>query len=159
MRLSSLPLPSEATASRAVIIGVGPWVFLLGAESIAFQSERGDRGGGDSPVQNADERLQRHATKARSRARAPGRCRGQSPNKVVDHLWIGGRGLGIFGGECRGWDEGEPSNARSFAHRHRGRAALQRRLDRPKNPRRTPRELPTRTTRHLALRANARTRV
>jgi len=57
-----------------------PWVFLLGAESIAFQSERGDRGGGDSPVQNADERLQKHATKVRNRARAPGRCRGQSPN-------------------------------------------------------------------------------
>src|SRR5260370_3085486 len=86
MRLSSLPLPSEATASRAVIIGVGPWVFLLGAESIAFQPERGDRGGGDSPVQNADERLQRHATKVRNRARAPGRCRGQPPTKVVDHF-------------------------------------------------------------------------
>src|SRR5215831_17623694 len=31
---------------------------------------------------------------------------------VVDHLWIGERGLGILGGECRGWDEGQPSNPR-----------------------------------------------
>jgi hypothetical protein len=57
-------------------------------ESIAFRCDRGDRGGGDSPVQNADERLQSHATKARNRTRAPGRRCGQSPNKVVDQLCI-----------------------------------------------------------------------
>src|ERR1700758_1797744 len=105
----------------------------IGRGIYRFPVRAGDRGGGDSPVQNADERLQRHATKVRNRARAPGRCCGQPPNKAVEHLWIGGRGLGIFGGECRGWDEGEPSNARSFARRHCGRAALERRLDRAKN--------------------------
>jgi hypothetical protein len=35
--LKRMSLRSEAGASRAVIIGVRPWVFLLGAESIAFR--------------------------------------------------------------------------------------------------------------------------
>src|SRR5262249_59430983 len=121
------PLRQQAAPlSSALILGSSSW-----ASNLSFSRVGGEAAALGTALCKTPTSVCR-ATQPRPETE-PGRRCGQSPNKVVDHLWIGGRGLGILGGDAGDGTKGQLSNARPVSHRHRGRAALERRLDRAKN--------------------------
>src|SRR5215471_13996635 len=138
------------TLSSALVLG--SFLFERGIYRFPARAARARRWG--QPCAKRRPTSKRRATQARNRVREPGPCCGQAPNKVVDHF-VNWR-MRARDKRRRISGTKELSHARSFAHRHRGRAALERRLDRAKNRRRAGWGLRSRSVRHLGLRGGAR---
>src|SRR5215467_5253337 len=102
MRQQAAPL------SSALILGSSSW-----ASNLSFSRVGGEAAALGTALCKTPTSVCR-ATQPRPETE-PGRRCGQSPNKVVDHLWIGGRGLGILGGDAGDGTKGQLTNAGAFA--------------------------------------------